>query len=229
MEEYLKVVFLAAPGFIAQRAASFFGNNKCDEKVFDGVMTYVVYSLVCIPLSFLIISLFNIYPNIGIDTRYSQVLLLDPTLRQIIYAALSIVIVSFSFGAIWQLFIKKRLKKAIEFISLKYQAFIPVTDDIFLEDYFKNLKKPALIAIKKDDRRIMMGAYLGSSFSDIMPVINIDERYEQISLWEKSGNEFTVNDRLYIPQYDLTVEVYKTPDHFFEDESDLGGGAGLGG
>ncbi|MBR0293235.1 MAG: hypothetical protein IJQ91_02345, partial [Acidaminococcaceae bacterium] len=81
----------------------------------------------------------------------------------------------------------------------------------------KNLRYPALIAIKKDDRQVMMGAYLGSSFDDTVPVINVDERSQQIEQWKDAGYQFTVDNRLYIPQYDILIEVYNTPDHFFGD------------
>lgn len=217
VEEYLKVIFLAAPGFIAQRTALWFGNGTSGKSIFDSVMTYVVYSLICIPLSFLVINVLNIYPNICLNSVISEIFRLNPTLRQLIYTAICIAIISSLFGFLWQIVFKRGLKSLIGEISLKCQNFIPVAEDMFLEDYFKNIEKPALIAIKKDDRQIMMGAYLGSSFNESVPAINVDERFAQIEEWKKDGQELKVNNRLYIPQYDLVIEVYITPDHFFGD------------
>ena len=217
MEEYLKVIFLAAPGFIAQRTAFWFGNGTSGKSIFDSVMTYVVYSLVCIPLGLLVISWLNIYPDICLDANSSKLLQVDPTLRQIVYTAACIIAVSFLFGFLWQILFKKSIKKAVEIISLKWQHFIPVSDEMFLEEYFKNLRYPALIAIKKDDRQVMMGAYLGSSFEDNVPAINVDERSDQIEKWKEAGYRFTVSDRVFIPQYNMLIEVYNTPDHFFGD------------
>lgn len=217
MEEYLKVIFLAAPGFIAQRTALWFGNGHTDKSIFDSVLTYVVYSLVCIPLSLMIISWAGIYPEIHLNSGSSQILQIEPTLKQIAFTALCIVITSSLFGISWQMVIKKLIKNLVGRISLNRQHFIPVADEMFLEDYFKNLRYPALIAIKKDDRQVMMGAYLGSSFDDTVPVINVDERSQQIEQWKDAGYQFTVDNRLYIPQYDILIEVYNTPDHFFGD------------
>lgn len=217
MEEYLKVIFLAAPGFIAQRTAFWFGNGTSGKSIFDSVMTYVVYSLVCIPLGLFVISWLNIYPDICLDANSSKLLQVDPTLRQIAYTAACIIAVSFLFGFLWQILFKNSIKKVIEITSLKWQHFIPVSDEMFLEEYFKNLNKPALIAIKKDGRQIMKGAYLGSSFDDAIPVINVDERSQQIEQWKEAGYEFAVHDRLYIPQYDMLIETFEVPDHFFGD------------
>ena len=215
MEEYLKVIFLAAPGFIAQRAALWFGNGTAGKSIFDSVMTYVVYSLVCIPLSVWVIDKFKIYPDLCLDSVVGNIMQIEPTLRQIIYTAICIAIISSLFGFLWQIVFKKIIKRLIGIISFKCQSFIPVTDELFIDDYFKNLKRHTLIAVKKDDRQIMMGAYLGSSFDEGIPVINVDERTNQIEEWKKDGHEFEIDNRLYFPQYDITIEVYKTPDHFF--------------
>lgn len=103
MEEYLKVLFLAAPGFIAQRTALWFGNGSTGKSIFDNVMTYIVYSLVCIPLSSLVIYRLKIFPDICLDTVVGQILQIEPTLRQAIYTALCTAIISSLFGFLWQI------------------------------------------------------------------------------------------------------------------------------
>lgn len=112
---------------------------------------------------------------------------------------------------------KKLLKQAIAWASLKLQNYIPVSDEIYLESYFKELKGHTLISVKRNDRQILLGKYLGSSFEDDIPVINVDERSEQIEKWKQAGYDFAVNDRLYIPQHDMLIEIYQAPDHFFGD------------
>lgn len=106
MEEYLKVIFLATPGFIAQRVALWFGNSSTSKSTFDHVMTYAVYSLVCISLSLFVITCVCIYPGINLNATINQLVQIQPTLKQILETSVCIIFISSLTGAVWQLVIK---------------------------------------------------------------------------------------------------------------------------
>ena len=107
MENYLALVFLLAPGFIAKQTAYFAGNFRRRERTeFAAVMSYYAYSFFTLALFWLVLLAFGFVPKTLPAAEYGIFFASLPG-KNIMLLALLTIAVSFGTGAVWLLLLKK--------------------------------------------------------------------------------------------------------------------------
>lgn len=202
MEHYIEIIIILAPGFIAKETATLLGNIKSDKSSINQVMNYFVYSL------FAIIPLVALYWYLGVphDGIY---------LIYILLAVVSGVVV----GALWQLFLKQKIRKMCEKITVDIDGYV-----YFQEDTLVNFNlfdgKDHLVIIKKGGEVIATGPVLGLTYGeDKFYEIKIDNHttYREWLSMENASEKFPYKCTYIDVTNDLVIDEYEFPEDFFSE------------
>lgn len=150
MEHYIEIIILLAPGFIAKEVARVLGNIKSKASPIDQALSYFVYSL------FACIGVLVVYWLV--DTSVENKIALD------IILAVTAVVSGVITGALWQLLIKGQWRKVIRAVTICRDGY-----EYFQEDSLLNANimdgKDHFIEVRKNNKRIAVGFFLGGSFA----------------------------------------------------------------
>lgn len=217
MPNYIEIILLVAPGFIAQRTSRWLGNfSNENPSQFDSVMSYFSYSLFAGVFSAAILMMLNILPNDVLTKNYEDIITSNIQLLKI---CTIVIICSFLTGLFWQIIFKVVIKDVLNFIYSKTHNGNKVYDGGSLMVSELSDGKDHLLLIKRDDQEIACGRFLGiSADASDRPEIAL-ESYQVYKDWIEFEPDVFVRKKTYVIIQDkFIVEEYDYPKGFFEDE-----------
>jgi hypothetical protein len=159
MENYLTLVFLLAPGFIAVQSAEWLGRTRPPESGLSGVMGYFTYSLFALFFSFSALLALGYVPTGELTTNYIG---LVKTNADALKIAAVVIAASFFTGALWQAILKPKATAWLNIMNEKLLTGLHFRSDGVLYD---SIGKGSLLSVKKDGWEIS-GLFLGMSHTN---------------------------------------------------------------
>lgn len=224
MENYLWLVILIAPGFIAKQTSRWLGNFSAHRpSEFDSIMSYFVYSIFSIMFSFKTLMYFGYLPQGELTTKFEQAF---ATNLELVEKMAIIIIVSVFVGFFWQVFIKGFLTWVIDKITEGLWNSTVDTGETYLSSYLSN-GRDHLLRIKKDGREIAVGRYYGVSadFQDKAEiVVDGHQKYRDWLKYADKHPNSNVGKQCYLDKIflnfadDFIVECYTCPKHLCQKD-----------
>lgn len=204
MERYINLIIILAPGFIAQKTTLLLGNTvNTNRETMQQLMTYFMYSIFSIMLILSWKSQNNLPQNM------------------IIYAVLG-VIGGVSTGILWEWKVKKLFRTFVNYFNRKENLIIFESEDLINANMKR--KEDHLIEIKKDGKRIAIGAFMGSSLiGEAKSEIKIDNHpvYAEWLDDERYKSLFPVKHSILNFTDGYMLIEYEYPENFFDENFNI--------
>lgn len=217
MPNYIEIILLVAPGFIAQRTSRWLGNfSNENPSQFDSVMSYFSYSLFAGVFSAGILMFLGILPYDILTKNYEDIIQNNIQLLKI---CIIMILCSVFTGLLWQIVFKVIVKKFLNLIYSKTHNGNSVYDGGSLMVSELSDGEDHLLIIKKEEQEIACGRFLGiSADASDRPEIAL-ESYSVYKEWIEAEPDVFVRKRTYVVIQDkFVVEEYDYPEGFFQNK-----------
>ena len=207
MENYIEVIVILTPGFVAKEVANLLGGNTYITKksAMEQVINYFVYSVFALVL--LCGFLFGIEDYLEIYSKNRIIHYLAILICSILSGVLT--------GAMWQLVIKKVIRK----IGAKFTKVDFITETDLLNRAVRN-EEDHLVKIETKEGKILIGKMIGASDpQEIKSEIKIDNHPDYARWLYRCKDDFPIKYSLinFTDGYILT-EYEDRQQHIFRKE-----------
>jgi hypothetical protein len=220
MENYIALVFLLAPGFIAKQAAAWTGNFSASHKgSLEFALSYFVYSLFALSVSTAALVLLGILPGRRFPAELADAI--GNPWRALLAVGV-IAAVSFALGAFWQLLAKPRTIKALNWLNdKKFGLCVEDNGGIFHNYLVSEDSAEKLLCVKKDGQETA-GLFLAQSSANSLKSELALQSRPNFDAWvryarqypdnpegvERKRTFFNFTDNVIIEEYDYKAGLF---------------------
>ena len=212
MENYIQIIIMLAPGFIAKEISRLLGYIQTQSNTLEQALGYFLYSIFTVIPTACMIAVF------GYDIRNLPLGILD-----IVVYMMTIVISGCITGACWALYIKQYIQKLANWITVRRFGYMYVQEKTLIDNNLMD-GQDHFIEVIKDGNRIALGKFEGITLKDdesYVIKVNSHPVYDEW-LAEQQWEQYFQHKCMYIDAtHNIEIVEYYFPKGFFSKTFDI--------
>ena len=212
MENYIQIIIMLAPGFIAKEISRLLGDIQTKSNALEEALGYFLYSIFTVIPTACMIAVF------GYDIRNLPLGILE-----IVVYMIAIVISGCITGACWALYIKKYIQKLANWITVRKFGYMYVQEKTLIDSNLMDGEEH-FIEVIRNGNRIALGKFEGITFKDdesYVIKVNSHPVYDEW-LAEQQWEQYFQHKCMYIDAtHNIEIIEYYFPKGFFSKTFDI--------
>lgn len=206
MENYIQIIIMLAPGFIAKEVSRWLGHVQLKNTTMEQVLGYFLYSVFTMAPTLWVLYLcgYNI-EHLPLDVKSA-----------IVYATISL-LSGCLVGAIWALYVKHMIQRLVDWVTLNRLGYVYVKEKTLIDSNLMD-GQDHFIEVIRDGNRIALGRFEGITFKDdenYILKVNSHPVYDEW-LTDQQWEQYFQHKCMYIDAtHNIEIVEYYFPKEFF--------------